>query len=153
MNMVSGIGVTSGWLLQLVGCGAGSGADVDQGKGNPVETQAEAALGNALSPAQEKTALGLIDQICADTWCSGDYDFGFRRLSCSRASETCTLTLQAFPREELPSQWSYSRSCETSDFTGFRSLVNQEESGYQSLDEAYYDALTECTTRIVNDLP
>ena len=97
MNMVSGIGVTSGWLLQLVGCGAGSGADVDQGQGNPVETQAEAALGNALSPAQEKTALGLIDQICADTWCSGDYDFGFRRLSCSRASEICTLTPRKSP--------------------------------------------------------
>lgn len=153
MKMVNGIGVTSGWLLSLLGCSAGSAAEVEAGEGSPVETQEEALSGNSLSPAQAKTALRLIDDICADTWCSGDYDFRFRRLICSRAAETCSLTLQAFPREELPSEWSYVRTCNTPDFTGFSSLVNQTESGYQSLDDAYYDALTECTTRIVSQLP
>jgi len=152
MKMVQGIGVTSGWLLSLVGCGVGSGSDVEAGEGSSLETQEEPLSANALSPAQAKTALGLLDDICADTWCSGDYDLGFRRLTCSRTAETCSLTLQVFPREEVPSESSAWRSCETSDFTGFGSLVNQTESGYQSLDAAYYDAITECTTRIVSHL-
>ena len=151
--MVHGIGVTSGWLLSLLGCSAESGPERDVAEDSAVETQEEALSGNALSPTQAKIALGLIDQICADTWCSGDYDFAFRRLTCSRAAETCSLTLQVFPREELPSERSYFRSCNTREFTGFGSLVNQTESGYRSLDDAYYDALTECTTRIVNHLP
>jgi hypothetical protein len=40
--------------------------------------EAEAALcKNALSAAQEKTALKLIDDICGDTWCEGDNNFAF----------------------------------------------------------------------------
>ena len=46
----------------------------------------------------------------------------------------------------------YWRSCKTAGFEGFSSLVNTASSGYQSLDDDYYDALTECTTRIVSHL-
>ncbi len=137
----------------MTACSAGSGPDVEVLGGSPIETQEEALLSNALSPAQAKTALKLIDDICADTWCSGDYNFGFRRLSCSRTAKTCILTLQVFPREGVPGQErSYWRSCKTSGFKGFGSLVDTMDNGYQSLDDDYYDALTECTTRIVSHL-
>jgi hypothetical protein len=153
MNILRGLGLISGcgWLLSA--CSAGSGPDLEVAEGSPTEARAEALAGNALSPAQAKTALELIDAICGDTWCSGDYNFGFRRLTCNRAAQTCTLTLQVFPREGVPSEArSYWRSCKTSDFQGFDSLVRSTANGYQSLNEDYYDALTECTTRIVSHL-
>src|SRR4051812_11782524 len=88
-----------GWLALalLPACSAGAGQGVEVGEGSALESQSEALTPNALSAAQAKTVLRLIDDICGDTWCDGDYDFGFRRLSCNSALHTCTLTLQAFP--------------------------------------------------------
>jgi hypothetical protein len=119
----------------------------------PVESQTEALAGNALSPAQAQTALRLIDTICGDTWCDGDYDFGFRRLTCSKAAHTCTLTLQAFPVEGVSSsQRSYWRACKTPGFDGFASLVSTAPNGYQSLSADYYDLLSECLSRVESHL-
>lgn len=137
----------------LAACSTGAGPEVEVAEGSPVETRDEALSGNALSSEQAATALKLIDDICADTWCSGDYDFAFRRLTCSSVAETCTLTLQVFPRDESSQVRSYWRTCKTSGFEDFGSLVHTFRSGYQSLDDHYYDALTECTTRIVGSLP
>jgi hypothetical protein len=154
MKMFLGIWLTGACALLLSACSAGSGPEVEVGDGSAVETRVEALSANALSPAQTKTALKLIDDICGDTWCSGDYNFAFRRLTCSRVAKTCTLTLQVFPREGVASrERSYWRSCKTAGFQGFASLVDTSSSGYQSLDQTYYDALTECTMRIIDHLP
>jgi hypothetical protein len=139
----------------LWGCSGGKNPGLEVGEAEPVDPRSEAeGLGkNALTAAEAKTALGLIDQICGDTWCDGDYDFGFRRLTCSKAAETCTLTLQVFPRDGVASHArSYWRSCKTADFTGFDSLVSTAPSGYQALTNDYYDALTECMSRVVSNL-
>ena len=66
---------------------------------------------NALTSSQAKTVLRLVDTICGDTWCDGDYDFGFRKISCDKRAKACTLTLQIFPREGVPTtQNAYWRS-------------------------------------------
>jgi hypothetical protein len=134
---------------------AGTNHGVEVGDADPVDSrsEAEALTKNALTPEEAKTTLKLIDDICGDTWCSGDYNFGFRRLTCAKAAHTCTLTMQVFPREGVPSRApSYWRSCKTSGFTGFASLVNTAPNGFQSLQSDYYDALTECTFKIVENL-
>ncbi len=119
-----------------------------------VGSASEALTKNALTRAQSKTALSLIDRICGDTWCDGDYDFGFRKLSCNKRGKTCTLTLQVFPREGVPTtRASYWRSCKTGGFTGFASLVTTAPSGYQALQDDYYSALTECISSIEAKLP
>ena len=98
-----------------------------------------------LSPAQEKIALKLIDDICGDTWCEGDYNFDFRALTCDYRRMTCTLRFQMFPWDTVASGSSaYSRSCETTGFSGFDSLVATAPNGYQSLVPSFYDALTTC---------
>ena len=98
-----------------------------------------------LSPTQEKIALKLIDDICGDTWCEGDYNFDFRALTCDSRQMTCTLRFQMFPWDTVASGSSaYSRSCETTGFSGFDSLVATSPNGYQSLVPSFYDALTTC---------
>ena len=142
-------------VLGLAACSAGTNPAVEVSDAEPTETHSEAEelSKNALTAAQAKTALKLIDDICGDTWCDGDYNFGFRRLTCAKAAHTCTLTLQVFPREGVASSArSYWRSCKTSGFTGFASLVSTASSGYQSLQSDYYDALTECMFRIEDNL-
>ncbi|HEX3776029.1 MAG TPA: hypothetical protein VHV51_16270 [Polyangiaceae bacterium] len=145
-------------LCVLAGCGGGGGAtnpDVEVSEADPSDARStsEDLTKNALTQKQEQTTLKLIDDICGDTWCDGDFNFGFRKLVCAKAAHTCTLTLQVFPNPGVPaSAKSYWRSCKTSGFTGFSSLVNTASSGYQSLASDYYDALTECTQRIVAKL-
>ncbi len=141
------------WLVLMTACSGAVGPEVEVAEANAVESDSEALVVNALTAGQTKTALRLIDTICGDTWCAGDYDFRFRRLTCNQAAKTCTLTLQVFPIEGVvSSKRSYWRSCKTRGFTGFPSLVNTAPSGYQSLNGDYYDALTECTMRIEGNL-
>jgi hypothetical protein len=150
-------------VLWLSACSAGSAgelagggvevADAEPPEAAVAQSETEGLTKNALTAAQSKTTLKLIDDICGDTWCDGDYDFGFRRLTCAKSAHTCTLLLQVFPREGVTSSArSYWRTCKTSGFTGFASLVNTAQSGYQSLQSDYYDALTECMFRIEGNL-
>ena len=154
-EMMRGLAVWPGIcaLLALSACSAGTTPAVEVSDATAVDEQNEALTKNALTAAESKTALRLIDDICGDTWCDGDYDFGFHRLTCAKAAHTCTLTLQVFPRQGVPSSaHSYWRSCKTSGFAGFGSLVSTAASGYQSLQSDYYDALTECVSRIEANL-
>ncbi len=140
----------------LVSCLVETGdADVE-GEAARGESAAELKR-NALSEPEQKVVLKLIDDICGDTWCSGDYDFGFRRISCQTGgnapSGTCTLTLQIFPREGVPSaRRMYWRSCKTGGFSGFDSLV-RITNGYQSLQQDYYSTLTDCIQALESRLP
>jgi hypothetical protein len=140
--------------LVLSGCSsAGPAPAVEVSDGVEAQPRMEELTRNALTAAEAKTTLRLIDDICGDTWCDGDYDFGFRRLTCNQVAKTCTLTLQVFPIEGVVSkEKSYWRSCKTSGFEGFTSLVATAPNGYQSLQGDYYDALTECVDRIMSKL-
>ena len=99
----------------------------------------------------------MIDDICGDTWCEGDNNFAFDRLTCragaagSTDGGSCTLKLRIIPREDdAPS---YSRVCTTRGFQGFGSLVQTTVSGYQSLVWDYYMALTDCISKLEDELP
>jgi hypothetical protein len=150
-------GIAASAIPMAGACSAAPSAAED-GEADPVGTTAE-NLGSAgnregLTPAQSKQVLKLIDDICGDTWCEGDNDFSFERLACSASSRRCTLVFEVIPRDDgaagLPF---YLRSCTTRHFTGFDSLVTTGENGYQSLQPDYYDALTECISRVEDRLP
>ena len=112
---------------------------------------------NALSASQEQTTLKLIDDICGDTWCEGDNNFAFERLTCRAGTPglpdggTCTLELRIIPREDDPP--CYSRTCTTRGFYGFDSLVETAQSGHQSLRWDYYLALSDCINELESTLP
>lgn len=136
------------------GCGDASAANAPEVlpevlQGDALGSASEALGRNALTPTESRVVLELVDEICGDTWCDGDYDYGFRKVTCDGAAQTCTLTLQVFPREGVPSAHrSYWRACKTHGFSGFGSLVSTAPNGYQSLAPGYYEALTECTSRL-----
>jgi hypothetical protein len=144
----------------FVALACGCAVDVSQpsSEQEPLGSVEDALCKNAVSQPQEQIALKLIDDICGDTWCSGDNNFAFHQLTCSspRGSHAgkCTLNLQIIPREGVPTpRPSFNRTCTTSNFFGFDSLVATAPSGYQSLQPAYYDALTECTMNLEASLP
>jgi len=156
--------VNSKWTLGLLfgvllnGCAGEAAKSGDASDGSePLEESSSPLCKKALSPAREKLALALIDDICGDTWCEGDNDFAFDHLSCelgapgSSSAGSCTLKLRILPRDD--SHRSYPRSCTASGFMGFDSIVETASSGYQSLNWDYYLALTECISQLEAALP
>jgi len=148
--------ITSLWLIvgTLTGCGA-EVADPDE---DIPAADSEALCSNALTPAQEQAALKSIDDICGDTWCEGDNNFAFRELHCTAPSGqrggTCRLELRIIPLEGARGYpHTFARHCTTGNFSGFESLVTTAPNGYQSLNPAYYAALTECIGRLEQSLP
>ncbi len=139
-------------VLSCAGCaGADGRTEADTA---PLDTTSAELARNALTPTQEQTALKLIDDICGDTWCEGDDDFRFDALSCCAASQSCTLSLELLPREGVSSpKRDYHRSCRTRHFTGFAALVDTAPNGYQSLNQDYYFALTDCISTLESELP
>ena len=99
--------------------------------------------GNALSRAEERIVLKLVDDICGDTWCEGDYDFRFRRLFCDSNAATCSLIFQMASREGAGTSWR-PQMCRTGGFLDFDSLVETSSGGYQWLTDGYYKALSAC---------
>jgi hypothetical protein len=143
-------GIVAGAIPAMGGCGGPP--TLEDGMADPVGVTSE-SLVSALTSAESRQVLKLIDDICGDTWCEGDNDFSFDRLACSARTHRCTLVFDVIPRDDVAGgQPSYRRSCTTHHFTGFDSLVTTTESGYQSLAPAYYDALTACISRVEDSL-
>jgi hypothetical protein len=143
------------WMILLVAPVAACGAAESEVEDVPqAEVVGEALCQTSLSREQERVALKAIDDICADTWCAGDYNFHFERLTCALRAGACTLSFQIIPREGVPTtKPAYKRVCTTDYFTGYDSLVLSGSNGYSSLNWNYYLALTECITATQAGLP
>jgi hypothetical protein len=161
-KMMRANGFLSGLMLcaWLLGCSA---EVAEVGPGRELEAEAaeaaEALSSNALTKKQASTVLGLIDDICGDSWCEGDHNFHFDQIQCQRgcsgaSTGTCQVTFRIFPYDsDLETGPTYVRSCKTPGFTGFSSLVDTAANGYQSLHWDYYDALSACISEVENELP
>ena len=147
-----------GWMVMAVSLGAcametGGEEALHEDSGSVSEELSRSAL----SPREEATVLKLIDGICADTWCGGDYNFRFDRLDCKSGCPgrpgSCKLTFRMFSHAtDIATGPTYTRACKTPGFTGFDSLVETGAS-YQLLNWDYYEALTECIARVESNLP
>jgi hypothetical protein len=145
----------------LAGCvdpAAGGGSTTEDGAVEVTDLDGAPSLddkadANDLTTAKQKIALKVIDDICGDTWCEGDFDFGFKKIVCHFGKGTCTVTMLIWPRQDtrpIPTYW---RSCKISGLHGFADLVDTAPSGYQSIDQAFYDKMTTCTMKITDRLP
>jgi hypothetical protein len=160
--MMGSNGFGAGLVLcaAITGCSA-EAADVGQAMELEADAaqSAEALSSNALTKKQARTVLELVDNICGDTWCEGDHNFHFDQIQCKQACGgarvgTCQLTFRIFPYDsDLETGPSYLRTCKTTGFTGFSSLVDTAANGYQSLQWDYYDALSACIAGVEDNLP
>lgn len=148
------------WAFAMMGAMSLAGCAVDTadtGEDPPSAELTEELTRNALSGEQQAKVLKLIDDICGDTWCEGDHNFSFDRLECQKACgkqpSSCKLTFRVFSYDtDIETGPTFVRTCRTGNFSGFASLV-KTQSGYQSLQPAYYDALTSCISEVESNLP
>jgi hypothetical protein len=145
------------YLTIATGCAADATSLADEPEENVASSSEELCRKNALSPAEEHTALQVIDNICGDTWCEGDNNFAFQKLTCtaptSAAPGTCKLQLRVIPSEGAPGYpRTFTRSCTTPGFTGYASLVETSSSGYTSINWDYYLALSDCISSLEDAL-
>lgn len=100
-----------------------------------------------LTLRQEAVVLDLIDDICGDTWCEGDFAFDFRRFSCSRETRSCTLRLRIASWAQEPLEWKW-RSREIAGFSHYWQMVDTAPNGYVSLDWDFYVAVSDVISEI-----
>ena len=103
-----------------------------------------------LTVQQERVVLDLIDDICGDTWCEGDYAFDFQKFSCEQGS--CSLRLRIAPYTDEALQW-YRRTGQLEGFTAFDQMVVTSPSGYASLDPDFYAAVSDLVGRVEATVP
>jgi hypothetical protein len=93
----------------------------------------------ALTAAQERVVLGLIDDICGDTWCEGDHAIRFRSFTCS-PRRGCVLRARLASWSPEPLRW-HDRSARVLGFPRFRDMVATAPNGERSLRPAFYEAV------------
>jgi hypothetical protein len=110
-----------------------------------------------LTTAQRETVLQVVDQLCGDTWCEGDYGFAFDDLKCSAQTQTCELFFRMtayVPKESSPAvieDEQYTAkifkapkvSC-VIHATQYSDLVEAVHPTYVRLTDHYYGALSSC---------
>jgi hypothetical protein len=146
-------------LTSASGCSAGSdGASSDHIAETEISVGTSELASGGLTKKQASTVLKLVDDICGDTWCEGDHNFNFDRIQCTlpcgKASGSCRLAFRIFSYDsDLDTGPTYARECKVTGFTGFASLVETSQNGYQSLAWTFYDALSECIAKLETELP
>jgi len=161
--MTSANGFWAGLVLGALAAGCSAEQQAGSEASNELEPAAvqsvDALTSTGLSNRQASTVLQLIDDICGDSWCEGDHDFHFDQIQCQKPCArtgvgSCQLRFRIFPYDsDLATGPTYARTCKTPGFTGFGSLVDTAESGYQSLNWDYYDALSACISEVESKLP
>jgi hypothetical protein len=106
-----------------------------------------------LSAAQARTIRLDLDLICGDTWCAGDFDFAFEKVTCHFDRSSCTVTMRISPRQDARPVPNYWRACKVGGVHAFPDVVVTAPSGYSSLHPAFYERMTTCTIQIVARLP
>jgi hypothetical protein len=98
--------------------------------------------GFIISETDKNEVLRLIDHICADSWCSGDYNYQFTGFSCHDTSNTCTLSFKIIDRDSKPSEsHSRNRRCIFKGITSISNIIHDT-----TLSEDFYDKLNYCVS-------
>ncbi len=105
----------------------------------------------AVTAAQERVVLRLVDDICGDTWCEGDHAFRFRSFTCS-ARRGCLLRVQLASWSQEPLRW-HSRSARVPGFPRFADMVVTGPGGERSLQPAFYEAVGRAVRTMTDSVP
>jgi hypothetical protein len=141
--------------LLFAGCAAQPPLETEVAEASAADADVkEDAAHKDLTAKQQKAVLTQLNNICGDTWCDGDWEWNFKAITCKLDLGTCTWTALITPSvpvaKPVPAYW---RSCKVSGVHKFADLVTTAANGYQSLNQTYYDASTDCVFKIEPKLP
>ena len=105
----------------------------------------------AVTAAQERVVLRLVDDICGDTWCEGDHAFRFRSFSC-HPRRGCLLRVRLASWSHEPLRW-HDRSARIVGFPRFRHMVVTAPGGERSLRPAFYEAVGRAVRAMADSVP
>ena len=126
-------------------------------------------LAQDLSPAQNRAVVQSLDNICGDTWCEGDYNWGFDKLKCNFAAKECSIELTlkeyisdmtakdkkaylkrilalpsvGYDKNEDTEYVTYTQTCPILGVTKVSDVYNSKDDEYSEL---VYDKVTDCIT-------
>jgi hypothetical protein len=116
------------------------GDEIDVGAAEAWEAAAAKADAAGLTTTEARTLLRLLDDDCADTWCSGDYDWQFRRAVCNFGERACTITMFVEEHGGAATWW---RACRITNVSRYTSVVRDGR-----LTSGFYGAMDRCIARI-----
>lgn len=105
----------------------------------------------AVTAAQERVVLRLVDDICGDTWCEGDHAFRFRSFTC-HPRRGCVLRVQLASWSHEPLRW-HSRSARIVGFRRFSDMVVTGPDGSRSLQQPFYEAVGDAVRTMTASVP
>jgi|GEM_PF-5254316 len=104
------------------------------------------ARADDLRDREEKRVLFAIDQVCADTWCEGDYNFQFRSFTCNFTLGSCVMKYRTSPwpsREGEKPRWSLDQTCVIRNVGALDQVIRVQGQRDELVDEVY-EQITEC---------
>jgi len=98
-----------------------------------------------LTTPQKEQALFLLDNICGDTWCEGDYNFLFDKIKCDKKSKSCmvdfTMIETNYPNnDDTEVNFCYSTSCKIEGINSYRNIAEDKN----SLTDYFYEKFGDC---------
>lgn len=105
----------------------------------------------ALSTAQERVVLRLVDDLCGDTWCEGEHALRFRRFAC-HPRRGCVLRVQLASWSQEPLRW-HTRSARVLGFPRYRHMVATAAGGERSLRPAFTEAVGRAVRTMTATVP
>ncbi len=94
-----------------------------------------------LSTTERKNIVRMIDNVCGDTWCEGDFNYRFNDFACDKTTHVCELNFQ-FIREEDEKSKTYSTE-QICRFENIKEIAQIVESKF-SLTDDFYSSVNDC---------
>ena len=101
-----------------------------------------------LTKEQAQIVIDEIDLICADTWCSGDYNFRFLELDCNSNTNSCQLNYEMFIWEQ--EKVKLSLNCVIRPIKSMNDMVSKSKKFY-ALKEQFYAKVSNCLENNMED--
>jgi hypothetical protein len=117
----------------------------------PASASSPGPLRYALTGAQERIVLRLVDDVCGDTWCEGDHAMRFRSFTCS-PRRGCVLRMRLASWSQEPLRW-HSRSARVLGFPRFADMVVTASGGERSLRPAFFEAVGRAVRTMADSVP
>jgi len=93
------------------------------------------------TPEQNKIILRSIDDVCADSWCEGNYNLKFINFTCDKSNSACALNfifIETIERDE--ERYSPIQVCHFKNIRSYDQIMN----GNHSLNGDFYDRVSDC---------